>query len=162
MRRPISVLMLAICVCLLLLLGLPAIAFIASPVRQESPSSPWLFVANVADLPTDGQPKRMPVLAPDRDAWARRPDRVVRSVFVRRLPGQDGVLVLESQHHGPLRMPVSYDEQAKVFNSCCWRVRFDLEGRELPESDLPPIGHRMERLPARVVGGQVFVHWETR
>jgi hypothetical protein len=86
---------------------------------------------------------------------------VVGSVFVRRLPGVDRVLVLEPRHHGRMRVCVTYDEQANVFQSC-WRVRFDLEGRELPDSDLPPMGDRMERLPVRVVGGQVFVHWETR
>jgi len=160
MRRLTFVVMLAICVCMLVLLGVPAIAFIAAPARQESPSL-WPFVTNVADLPADGQPKRMPVLAPDRDVWTRRPDRVMGSVFVRRLPGVDEVMVLES-YHGRLRVPVTYDEGTKTFQSCCWRVRFDLEGRELSESGLPPIGDRIEGLPVRVVKGEVFVLWESR
>src|SRR5882672_3559368 len=124
MRLLTKAVLLAFSVGLLVLLGVPAVAFVTSPMRQES-RSPWLFVANVADLPVDGQPRAMPVLVPDRDAWTRLPDRVVGWVFVRRVSGVDQVLVLEP-HHGPLRVGVNYDEQAKVFQSC-WRVRFDLE-----------------------------------
>jgi hypothetical protein len=160
MRLLAIVLALTLAAVLLVLLGVPAIAFVTSPSRHAS-TSPWLFVANLADLPEDGQPRRMPVLAPDRDAWTRRSDKVVGAVFVRRIPGVDQVLVLEPHHHATQRVGVEYDEQSRAFQSC-WGVRFDLEGCELPAPDLPPMGDRMERLPARVIAGQVFVYWVTR
>jgi len=89
------------------------------------------------------------------------PDKIVGSAFVRRMPGVDQVLVLEPHHHGALRVGVTYDEPSRAFQSC-WRIRFDLEGHELPDPDLPPMGDRMERLPVRVVEGQVFVQWKDR
>jgi len=160
MRRLTTVLTHSVAAGLIVLLGVPAIAFVTSPSRHAS-ASPWLFVANWADLPVDGQPMRMSVLTPDWDTWTRRPDKIVGSAFVRRMPGVDQVLVLEPHHHGALRVGVTYDEQSRAFQSC-WRIRFDLEGHELPDPDLPPMGDRMERLPVRVVEGQVFVQWKDR
>ncbi len=157
MHRTTTLLVFAI----LALLGLPAIAFVTSPLRL-APDSAWFFVANLADLPEDGQPRRMFVLAPDRDAWIRRPDKVVGSVFVRRTSDADRALVLEPYHHEEMRVSVIYDKRSRSFQSSCWEVRFDLDGGELLEPGLPPMGDHMPRLPVRVVEGQVFVNWAAR
>jgi hypothetical protein len=138
----------------LTLVGVAGAAFVAGPRRP--PASSWFMVASVSDV--DETPRRVAVLSPERDAWTRWPDRLLGHVFVRRLPDQR-VQALRAEH-GNLFIAVVFDETAHVFRSRCWRVTFDLDGKEIAEEGRPTIGHEIEQVEVRIVGGAVWVRYE--
>jgi hypothetical protein len=134
-------------------------AFLTAPAR-EPPPSPWFAVARLSALPDAGQPQRLAVLKPQRDAWARLPDIVLGYVFVRRLPVNGQVIVLRAEHHRGCNIPVVYDEVSQLFRSTCWFVVFDLNGGEVADAGKPLIGDHLERLPVWVIGDEVWIRYE--
>jgi len=140
------------------LLAVPAFAFMTTPLRQPDLSA-WGFVADLGELPADGQPKLLRVRFPKRDAWTRHADNIAASVFVRLVPDRRQVLALYLHLHSGWRVcDVKYDEKTRVFNSRCWGVRFDLEGKEIASEGSHRTGDCMERLPVRLIGSEVYVN----
>jgi hypothetical protein len=141
---------------LLIFLGTPGVAFLTTPAREPSPSG-WFFVGQLSSIPENGVPQRLPLLAPQVDAWARHHDDVVGYVFVRRIPGSQKIIALRTEHHDGFRIPVTYDDQAEVYRSKCWDVQFDLNGKEITERGKAGMGERMESLSVEVAGDGIFV-----
>jgi hypothetical protein len=127
------------------------------PTREPEPS-PWVCVGQLAELPEDGTPRQVAVQLPQRDAWHALPDRRLGVVFLRRLPG-GRVVALRAEHHGSFRIPVLYDPQKQSFRSKCWAIRFNLEGREIPEDGVLS-GDTMEAIPVRVRNEALYVRYD--
>lgn len=148
---------------LLAILFVPGIVigglFLTSPARNDRTVS-WVQVTNVAALPEDGTPRDFFVAVSGHDAWSpwRRNTEARMRVFVSRDPSRNVVRVLEGAHrHGSLRIPVMYDAVSGRYRSCCWKVEFDLEGREIRRGKAPPLNDEMQGLPMRIDNDQVFV-----
>lgn len=127
-----------------------------TPRLEAAPTEFWFALA--VQLPADGEPVRVTIKSPQRDAWMRLSDRVLGHIFVRQLPNGQ-ILALRAEHHGDHRIPVAYDEAARVFRSCCWGTRYDLNGKEFAEKGRYPLGEDMERLPTWVGDGAVWVRY---
>jgi hypothetical protein len=156
-RKTLTVVLLA-CALLTLLIGLGA-AFLMTPARQER-SGPWFNVASLSSLHDNSVPQRVPVLAPHQDAWTRYPDQRLGYIFLRRPTGSEQVVALRGDHDSRFHIAVVYDEQAKLFRSVCWKVQFDMDGKEVSDGTYPLVGEDIELLPVRVFEDQVFVRYE--
>lgn len=139
-------------------LSTAAFAFLTSPLREPPPPD-WFAVSRLSALPDDGRPLRVAVTVSRRDAWTRQPDETLGYVFLRRKPETSEVVGLRAEHHSLFRIAVEYDDSARLFRSRCWKVAFDLEGREVEDGGRPPIGDEMEQLSVRLVGDEVWVHY---
>jgi hypothetical protein len=122
----IKTLTLVLLVIPLLLMGSIGFAFLTSPPRSR-PNSPWLAVVPTSQIPVDGRPVLLPVMAPRYDAWTRISDEVIDHVFARRDLVTKQIKVI-SAIHGRLSVPVDYDQQMGCFVSRCFGVRFDING----------------------------------
>ena len=158
MRQPIVQLAAVLTGCLpFALVTVVGTAFLSSTASGRN-ASPWLRVAQLADLPATGVPVRVPVKLPQRDAWSRLPDRVLGYVYLRRLP--DGrVSALRADHHEVYHIPVAFDADAQNYRSMCWLLRFDLDGREIVDGARMVVGDRMEAVPVQISGEAVFVRY---
>lgn len=113
----------------------------------QTPSPTWYRVGLLSDFANDGTPQLTTVYAKRRDAWMQQPDRRVCEVFVRRHPETDAILIVPPWHSW--RIPIRYNSLRKQYESCCWKVRFDLDGREYGDSetragDLTPLLARVQ------------------
>jgi nitrite reductase/ring-hydroxylating ferredoxin subunit len=143
---------------------LPAAAFVGVAVSRPAVSNraEWLRVADVSELPSDGRPRRYEVAVLGSDAWTTGASKPIGAVFVRRDPENGSVSALYAVHcHASIPVRAEYDAAANCYRSCCWKVRFDLEGHEIPEDDGPPMGDRIPPVPVRVDNGQVFVQMKS-
>jgi hypothetical protein len=153
--RKVAVLLLG-CVPLVVL-GWAAAAFLTVPTPE--PSSPWFAVARRSALEHNGQPQRVPVLAPQRDAWARLPEVLLGHVFVR-LSSNGQVIALRAETRNN-RLRVVYDETSQLFRSPCWAATFDLDGREIAEGGHPLFDETLEQLPVQVSDDVVWIRYES-
>ncbi|MDB5340313.1 MAG: (2Fe-2S)-binding protein [Planctomycetaceae bacterium] len=117
-------------------LGVLGFVFLASPPPLR-PSARWLSVAPTSQIPANGQPTFLPIMAPRYDAWTRLSDQIVGHVFVRRDLATNDIKVV-SAVHGPLAVPVDYDQQAGCFISRCFGVRFDINGTAITDRNVIP------------------------
>ncbi len=125
----------------------------ASGPQEES----WFLVAELSDLPTDGTPIHKTVSAKHFDAWTRLPDRPILDVFIRRSGNANDASVVPSWHHDSFRIPLRYDHRKKQYVSVCWNVAFDMQGKEVSDSESVRTGSSLTQLPVQVVGGDVWV-----
>lgn len=112
--------------------GVPAVAGMAvfvNPLAADR-SPEWASVGSLDALPADGAPRRVPVLFPETDAWARLPESRVGSVFLIRSPVDGRVRAYPGTYHCGAQ--VEFDETANQFVVPCWEgIRFASDGRRL-------------------------------
>jgi hypothetical protein len=127
------------------------VAAIVLPPRGPERSQ-WVPLVDLSDLPTDGTPELIPVVAPQYDGWIRNEDRPVDGVLVRRT--KEGVKVLIARHH--LGATAYDDPHSRIYRSPCWVVTFDLDGKVID----PRYAHTYAALrpvATRIEHGTVFV-----
>jgi hypothetical protein len=137
-------------------LGVLGFIFLASPLRMH-PSETWLSVAPTSQIPADGHPTLLPIMAPHNDAWTRLSDEIAGYVFARRDLATNEIKVV-SAVHGPLSAPVDYDQQTGCFISRCCNARFDLDGTEIKDRNV--VSSRVNGMHAvdfRIVDDVLFV-----
>ena len=130
-------------------------AFLLSP-HGPAPES-WHLIGSVSDLPDDGLPVLIPVFGKHFDAWTRLPDEKISNVFVRKEPGTTKVSAALAWHHGQFRIPIRYDQSEHKYVSACWNVEFDLQGHEIIERGIKPIGFNLVMPPVEVEHKAIWV-----
>jgi len=94
-----------------------------------------LRLAEVADLPDDGSPKRFDVIAERNDAWTKYPKKAIGSVWLRKLAEDKVVAFNTSCPH--LGCSVDFDSTGGQFSCPCHASSFDLKGERLGKSVSP-------------------------
>jgi hypothetical protein len=131
---------------------------LATPLRPSG-ASPWVPVATLSGLPVDGRPQCVSIRVPHCDAWTRLPDRTIDWIYVRRSPTSGAATALHTRHK--MGTFVEYDEPLNCFRNTCFIVRFDLDGKELPDNRIRPEDYEdMRTLNTRVENDVVFVRYE--
>lgn len=133
----------------LMALGAIGAAFLASPNEQPAEFEP-------VALDTIGlEPREVRLHVMRRDAWMQGPDSHYGIAHMRR--SASGEVVVLSAFHPRLGEALEYVPAAGCYQSVCFNLRFDLDGRFLPD---PNYSHRaadMLRLDHRVEGKQLFI-----
>lgn len=115
----------------LVLVGFPTgtgLAFLyRASARTDLPE--WARLADLEELPRDGQPQYRLVSIPTSDAWQKLPNRPVGAVFVRYERESKRLHVLRASIAYGLR--VEYSPETKEYADCCWGGRYDLQGKPL-------------------------------
>jgi hypothetical protein len=140
----------------IVLIVLVGIVFLRPPLKI----SPWLRLTAWESLSEEGHPIRFVVTAPHRDAWTRLHDRPVGAVYARRVPGTYEVRVLSALHK--FGVPHDYNSTTGVFDSRCFVVHFDVDGKVLTDDVVKASQYEdIASLPARVVDDDVLIQWPT-
>lgn len=124
---------------------------------SDTPEEAWCFVAKTSELPSDGTPVLKTVSAKQFDAWMRLPDQPICDVFVRKSRNADGASVMHSWHHDEFRIPLRYDEITRQYVSVCWKVAFDLQGKEVRGKEDSAMRSNLAQLPVQVADGVIWV-----
>jgi len=106
----------------------------------------------VADLPDDGEPLFVPVVADKVDAWNRIPNQQIGSIFLRK----DGNEIVAFNTVCPhLGCSVKFRAAEQDFYCPCHTSTFQLDGEKVNE--IPPRG--MDRLEVKVDSGEIKVKY---
>ena len=124
---------------------------------RGTPKQSWFLAANTSELPSDGAPLLKTISVKQFDAWMRLPDRPILDVFVRRSGNAEGASVVPAWHHDSFRIPLRYDQIKKQYVSVCWKIAFDMQGKEISQSESLRTGSSLTQLPVQVVDGDVWV-----
>jgi hypothetical protein len=160
-RQSLKTLLIAIMAgAILTALAVPGWAFLLTPAHRDLEPR-WSHVTRLSSVPDDNVPHLFRVTTPHTDAWTRYPDRVQGYVFLRRPPAASTVYALRAYHHSRFRIPVVYDEELHLFQSTCWLVQFDLDGKLLEPEKLRPLTDDIQSLNVMIQGGEIFVEYDT-
>jgi menaquinol-cytochrome c reductase iron-sulfur subunit len=120
---------------LTLVAPLSGLLVLLDPLRRKTEGGGAVFVASLAALPENGEPRKFPVLATRVDAWNRTPNVPVGAVYLQRVG--DGVRALNvvCPHAGCF---VDYRARRESFFCPCHNSSFGLDGAILdPKSPSP-------------------------
>ena len=127
------------------------------PLRRKSEARGLVRVATISSLPSDGEPRKLPVLDTLIDAWNRTENVPVGSVYVQKT-GDHSVRVLNATcpHLG---CSVGYNAAKNGFYCPCHKSTFSLDGKILDPKSPSPRG--MDELEAEVKpDGEVWVKFQ--
>ena len=109
--------------------------------------------ANLAELPEDGTPERFTLRADVTDAWTIYRNRVLGSVYLRKI-GTQVIAFNDTCTH--LGCKVDYQASNKRFFCPCHQSAFNLDGEK--QNQTPP--RNMDVLEVEVRGEEVFVKYQ--
>lgn len=103
------------------------LAVFLDPIRRRSNDSDFVLVGSVSALPSDGTPRKFPVITSHQDAWNKLPNVPVGAVYVRRT-GETTVQAFNvvCPHAGCF---VDYVPARKGFLCPCHNSTFALTGK---------------------------------
>lgn len=133
-------------------LCVPALGFLNATGGADSGGGQkplrWVRVGRLSDVPKTGEPKRLPVIADERDAFTVTRNQLLGAVWLVR-EGDDKVRAMSSvcPHLG---CAIDINPDKKSFNCPCHASRFSLAGA--PEAGPSP--RNMDALETRIVDGQ--------
>jgi menaquinol-cytochrome c reductase iron-sulfur subunit len=129
----------------------------SNPLRQRGRDGRFLKITSLDVLPSDGTPRRFPVLADRTDAWNRFPNEPVGALYLRRLEDdQVEAIHVVCPHAGCF---VDYDAAEDIFFCPCHQASFSLEGKRLDETSPSP--RDLDTLEAEVRGkDEVWVKFQ--
>jgi len=105
------------------------------PLRQKGKGGRFYRLARLENLPEDGTPHRVPVIADREDAWTRYAQEPIGAVFLMRTGNEVKAIHVVCPHAGCF---VNYDAQQKKFFCPCHNASFDLSGRRLEANSPSP------------------------
>lgn len=136
-----------------------------NPLRKKrqggAPAGEFTRVANLDDLPEDGTPVRVPVLADRRDAWNYFPEQPVGAVWLRRTEeGQVLAFQGECPHLGcDITFVKAEGGQPGVFRCPCHEnPTFDLQGTLLQVDSSSP--RDLDALDVKIENNDVLVKFQ--
>ncbi len=127
------------------------------PLRRTSAARGMVRVGSIASLPSNGEPRKLPVLDTLVDAWNVTPDVPVGSVYIEKTgPKTVRVLNATCPHLG---CSVSFSSAIGHYFCPCHKSSFTLDGKILdPKSPSP---RAMDQLDAEVhADGEVWVKFQ--
>ncbi len=129
------------------IVGLPAVAFLLSPLRRVSPEDSWVRVGAVSDLSPDG-PVAMRYSMTVRDGYSRSETRGL--VFLTRREDQLVALSAVCTHLG---CNVSWRQAEAVFACPCHG------GKYTPDGDVAagPPPRPLKSIPVKVERGTIYI-----
>lgn len=134
-----------------LALAVPAVAFLASPLRRKGASGgddAFETLTSLSQLSV-GVPRSFAIIRDRVDAWVRYPREPAGSVWLIRLPAgskpEVAAFTAECPHLG---CAINLTEDGKSFLCPCHSSSFDLEGK--PQNPIPP--RPMDRLDVELSG----------
>lgn len=93
---------------------------------------------------------------PRYDAWTRVSDDIVGNVYARRDPDTHEITVV-SAVHGPLSVPVDYDQMNGCFTSRCYGTRFHLNGTVIQGRNGGSSKDGLQEIDFTIVNNVLFV-----
>jgi len=119
-----------------LVLAVPAVAYVVSPLRKRSRESSFGTLARLSQLEV-GVPRSFAIIEEHHDAWVKYPPEPIGSVWlVRQKAEAKPVVVAFSAECPHLGCAVNLTAGGKGFLCPCHTSAFDLEGK--PENKIPP------------------------
>jgi menaquinol-cytochrome c reductase iron-sulfur subunit len=138
---------------------IPAVAGLSvllDPLRRRSDTRGMVRVASLASLPDGGEPRKLPVLDTQIDAWNRTDNVPVGAVYVQKTgPNAVRVLNVVCPHLG---CSVSFSGSKKHFYCPCHRSSFSVDGSILDPASPSP--RAMDELEAEIRGDEVWVRFQ--
>ncbi len=134
-----------------------AVWAVLDPLRRTAGAGSFLRVADLANLPDDGQPRQFPVITDRVDAWTGYAAEPIGAVYVKREKGSDTVEALSATcpHAGCF---VEMDKESKCFRCPCHNSAFTLDGGIVAPSPSP---RSMDSLECQVdKSGSILVKWQ--
>lgn len=122
-----------------ILLGIPIVGFILSPLFRGQPTS-WQKVGDIADVP-DAEPTKF-VIAFPQGAWTDA--KVNAAVYVVKQNNSYTILSNVCSH---MQCPVHWDDALRQFLCPCHGGLYDITGKNIggpPPKPLPQYVHRIE------------------
>jgi menaquinol-cytochrome c reductase iron-sulfur subunit len=136
-----------------------------NPLRKKERAGPatgeFIRLATLDDLPEDGTPVRVPIVADRVDAWNYFPAQPVGGVWLRRTGPHDVVAFQEDCPHAgcDLKHEPAAGDQPPMFLCPCHGASFDLDGKRLQEDS--PSARDLDELDVDIRNGdEVFVKLE--
>jgi Rieske Fe-S protein len=121
-----------------LAIAVPAIAFLASPLRRRGQAASDAFetLTSLSQLSV-GVPRLFAIIQDQVDAWVRNPREPVGSVWLIRQPSGSNPEVIAFTSECPhLGCAINLAADGKSFLCPCHTSAFDFEGR--PQNQVPP------------------------
>lgn len=141
--------------------ALAALAAYLNPVRQKSAGGEFFRLANIATLPEDGTPRRLPVITDRVDAWNRYPKESIGAVWLRRTGDAEKPVVAFQVICPHAGCTVAFDSAADGprFFCPCHAAGFTLDGQRMEQSSPSP--RDLDTLEVDIrTGGEVWVKFE--
>jgi menaquinol-cytochrome c reductase iron-sulfur subunit len=131
------------------------------PVRAgggtTGPGEGFIRIASLDSIPSDGIPRRFPVIADQLDAWNFTPNQPIGAVFVRREAGDDLQIFHSTCPHAGCSVSVA----ETAFHCPCHNSSFDFRGaREARPGKLNPSPRDLDQLAYEIVDGEVWVEFQ--
>src|ERR1051326_6078110 len=127
------------------------------PLRRKSQDTDAVFVASLSSLPTDGVPRKFPVITSHTDAWNRMPRVPVGAVYLRRTGDKQVQAFNVVCPHADCF--VDYVSEKKSYHCPCHNSSFTLDGRIADAKSPSPRG--LDELEAEVRnGGEIWVKFQ--
>lgn len=138
----------------------PALAGVAAflnPLRIKSKAGEPMRLGSIEALPTDGTPRKFPVIMDRTDAWNRFPKQPVGAVYLRLVEGgKVEAFQVVCPHAGCF---VEYDAAKNIFHCPCHNATFDLSGKRLDKTSPSP--RSLDSLEVEVRGeGEIWVTFQ--
>ena len=119
-----------------LVLAVPALAYIASPLRKRNRDNSFATLTRLSQLEA-GVPRSFAIIEDRHDAWVKYPREPVGAVWlVRQKAGGTPAVIAFSAECPHLGCAVNLAPGGKGFQCPCHTSAFDLEGK--PENQVPP------------------------
>ncbi len=135
-------------------LCVPALGFLNSTGGSKedgaAKSERWVRVGRLADLPANGEPRRMAVIDDERDAFTVTRNQLLGAVWLVREGEKVRAMSSVCPHLG---CAIDVNPDKKSFNCPCHASRFSLMG--VPEAGPSP--RDMDALPTRIADGWIEI-----
>ncbi len=133
-------------------LSIPVLRYVLYPLYAKASGTEWSDVGDMTEFAGSTSPVRKTITFAQRDGW--REVVSAQSVYVTR--GQQGQLEVLSAICPHLGCSVSWQKAQDEFVCPCHGGRFAPDGQHV----FGPPPRSMDRLPTRVQGGKLQVHFE--
>jgi menaquinol-cytochrome c reductase iron-sulfur subunit len=133
-----------------LILMVPGIAYLITPLRRRSRDSSLATLTRLSQLKA-GVPRSFAIIEEKQDAWVKYPREPVGSVWlIRQTEATDSPVAALSAECPHLGCAVNLNPNGKGFLCPCHTSAFDLEGK--PQNEVPP--RPMDRLEVEMTSGR--------
>jgi len=134
-----------------------AAAVLLDPLRRKAGAAEKIFVGSLDSLPSDGFPRKIPILASRVDAWNKFPNAPIGAVYVRRTAeNQVEALNVVCPHAGCF---VDFRRERKDFFCPCHNSSFALDGKIADPKSPSPRG--LDTLAVEIRNGrEIWVEFQ--